>query len=127
MKPYDHFRDDLDRSFRHYPYVVVANRTMIEYPFDERMEKTFTKVGENCMGQRYTDQIVGWGMSHIPGSDETFYLFHDGRNRDIFVRENSAAIITTQPFGPDKCPDCGGPAPVVRFVEKPPKWWEFWR
>lgn len=129
MKPYDFDREQIRQYFgSKYPYIVVAHKDVLDLPIDKNMHKSFTKTGENCMGQRYTEKIVGWGCSQVSARpDEKFILFYDERNRDIFVRENSALIITTDPFGPDQCSNCGGPAPerVNTLVEVPAKWWKF--
>ncbi len=134
MKPYDAQRKYLTSSlgFSHYPHVAVAVSLMVKDQFWENMHKSYTKVGEDCMGREYTEQIVGWGMSGVDTrTSETFYFFYDKRNLDIFLEENHGAIVTTDPWGPDMCSNCGGPAPEkvteVVYVEVGRPWWKFWK
>lgn len=134
MKPYDAQREHLTSSlgFAKYPYVVVALGRKVKDQFWDNMHKSYTYTTDNGMGYDETRTIVGYGMSGVKARpEEWFYFFYDKRNLDIFIEENAEAIVTTDPWGPDKCSSCGGPVPEVVekivYVEVSRPWWKIWK
>lgn len=127
MRPYDSKRDYYRWYFAEYPHAIVT-KGLIPYDWMEgNLDKSYTSEYESCMGQPYTREIVGYGIGGVSERpDEKMYFFYDRKHVEKIAAEFPDLIVTLDPFGPDCCPNCGGPAPVIvtRFLPRPalPQW-----
>lgn len=103
MKPYDAERAYLTWYFSHYRHVIVVREHIPHDWMDQNLAKTFTSHKEDCMGQRYTREIVGYGCSKVGARPDTeiYYFFHDPKHVQQIIAAMPEIVVTDDPFGPD--------------------------